>query len=105
MKNFNLTRENTFEDIEKIFSDTDVDTIFETNDFGLILFHRIIETWVENLGDWVTRKKELKEPAEEVEQQYAKYILHTGTSLTLLVNPNFKDTSEKDYAEYIYLNN
>ena len=103
MKNFKLTRQNTFEEIEKMFSDTDINITFETNDFGLILFHIIIETWIENLGDWVTREKELKEPAEKVEQQYAKYTLIGGKTLTLLVNPNIEDTSEEDYAEYFYL--
>ena len=103
MKNFKLTRQNTFKEIEKMFSDTDMDITFETNDFGLILFHIIIETWIENLGDWVTREKELKEPAEKVEQQYAKYALIGGKTLTLLVNPNIKNTSEEDYAEYFYL--
>ncbi len=103
MKNFKLTRENTFKDLEIIFLKLDKNIVFETNDFGFILFHIIIETWVESLGDFISKKTELKESVEEPEQQYAKYVLFTGTSLTLLVNPNIKDTSEENYAEYFYL--
>ena len=35
--------------------------------------------------------------------QYTKYNLIGGRSLTLLVNPNIKNTSEEDYAEYFNL--
>jgi hypothetical protein len=104
MKNFKLSRQNTYGDLERIFSEANSkEFVFETNDFGQILFHKIIENWIESLGDLVTRKVELKEPKEELEQQYTKYTLLGGSSLTLLVNPNIKDTSEENYAEYFNL--
>mgnify|MGYP001017273210 CR=1 FL=1 len=109
MKKFKLTTQNTYQDLEVIFSEnifsevSNKEFVFETNDFGQILFHRIIEDWIKSLGDWVTREVKLKEPKEEVEQQYTKYNLIGGRSLTLLVNPNIKDTSEEDYAEYFNL--
>ena len=105
MKNFKLTTQNTYQDLETMFLEiSNKELVFETNDFGQILFHKIIEDWIKSLGDWVTKKVELKESKEEeVEQQYTKYNLIGGRSLTLLVNPNIKDTSEEGYAEYFYL--
>jgi hypothetical protein len=104
MKDFKLTRQNTYEDLEKIFSEvSSKELVFETNDFGQILFHKIIEDWIKSLGDWVTREIELKEPKEKPGQQYTKYTLIGGSTLTLLVNPNIKDTSKEDYAEYFNL--
>jgi len=110
MKNFKLTTQNTYQDLEVIFLEnifsevSNKEFVFETNDFGQILFHRIIEDWIKSLGDWGTREVKLKESKEEeVKQQYTKYNLIGGRSLTLLVNPNIKNTSEEDYAEYFNL--
>ena len=88
MKNLNL-KGATVRDIENFFLEAlseDINTITcKTGEIGLLLFHRLVEDWMSEIGV----KKELKINTNVgVEQgQYIEYLLANGKNILLLHAP------------------
>ena len=100
MKNLNL-KGATVRDIENFFLEAlseDINTITcKTGEIGLLLFHRLIEEWMDKLEI----KRECKITTNLVVErgQYVEYILANGKNILLLHAPelDLREGQEIDY--------
>lgn len=88
MKNLNL-KGATVRDIENFFLETlseDINTITcKTGEIGLLLFHRLIEEWMDKLE--IKRECKITTNVGVEEGQYTKYSLANGKNILLLHDP------------------
>ena len=88
MKNLNL-KGATVRDIENFFLEAlseDINTITcKTGEIGLLLFHRLIEEWMDKLE--IKRECKITTNVGVEEGQYTKYSLANGKNILLLHDP------------------
>ena len=88
MKNLNL-KGATIRDLENFFLGAlseDINTITcKTGEIGLLLFHRLIEEWMDKLE--IKRECKITTNLAVEESQYIKYVLANGKNLLLLHDP------------------
>lgn len=88
MKNLNL-KGATVRDIENFFLaalSEDINTITcKTGEIGLLLFHRLIEEWMDKLE--IKRECKITTNVGVEEGQYTKYSLANGKNILLLHDP------------------
>ena len=77
------------------------DITAETGEFGMLMFHRAISEYLDKMASVVVKSKtvytEVSEPSE-YQNQFVKYQMANGRSLTILHNPelDLKENQEID---------